>query len=151
MSYEKHGLLFTLPYPQQHLMHIDLGMSIQRPERLVHEQDLRLDDQGSHQGCALPHASRQRRRIDIFETLQAGLIDAGCDPFLAFALGHAGKLQAIADIVGHGSPGKQRIALEYITDVRCRLSRYDWASINENLTTARPQERGDHIEDGALA
>ena len=123
MGHEQHRLLLALPDPQQDFVHVDLGVGIERAERLVHQQYLRLDDQRSHQRGALAHAARQRRRIGVLETLQAGLRDAGRDALLALGLGHAGKLQAVADIVGDGAPGKQRVALEHIADIGRRLAR----------------------------
>jgi hypothetical protein len=64
-------------------MHVDLGVGIERAERLVHQQYLRLHHQRSHQRRALAHAARQRRWIGMFETLQACLRHAGRDALLA--------------------------------------------------------------------
>jgi len=40
---------------------------VERGERLVHEQDLRLDDQGARKAHALPHSARQFLRIGGLE------------------------------------------------------------------------------------
>ena len=39
---EQHGLALALPEAQQHRMHVELGVGVERAERLVHQQDLRL-------------------------------------------------------------------------------------------------------------
>src|SRR5258708_9590983 len=62
VGYEQDGLLLAIPDPQQHLMHIDLGVSIERAERLVHQQYLWLNHQGSHQRRPLAHAARESGR-----------------------------------------------------------------------------------------
>ena len=58
MRHEQDRLLLALPDPQQHVVHIDLGMGIKCTERLVHQQYLRLDDQRPHQRRALTHSTR---------------------------------------------------------------------------------------------
>src|SRR5262249_8149193 len=42
---KQHGLLRSVPEPQQDFVHLDLGMGIERSERLIHEEDLRLHNQ----------------------------------------------------------------------------------------------------------
>ena len=58
MGHEQDRLLLAIPDPQQHVMHVDLGVGIERAERLVHQQYLRLHDQRSHQRRTLTHAAR---------------------------------------------------------------------------------------------
>ncbi len=132
-------------------MHVDLGMGIERAERLVHQQDLRLDHQRAHQRRALPHAARQRRRIGFLKTLQSRLRDAGRDARLLLRGGYARKLQAIADIGADRAPRKQRVALKDITDIGRRLAGNHRHAVDQDLAAARPDQRRDHVEDGALA
>ena len=82
MRHEQNRLLLALPDPEQHVVHIDLGVGIKRTKRLVHQQDLRLDDQCSHQRSALTHSARQGRRVCLFEALQASLRHAGRNALL---------------------------------------------------------------------
>ena len=42
VGHEQHGLLLALPDIQQHLVHVELGVGVERAERLVHQQDLGL-------------------------------------------------------------------------------------------------------------
>ena len=85
VGHEQHGLARVLPEIEQHRMHVELGVGIERAERLVHQQDFRLRDQGAHQRHALAHAARQRRRIEAAEAVEAGLVDRLVDPGAAFA------------------------------------------------------------------
>ena len=73
-------------------MHVDLGVGIERAERFVHQQDLRLHHQRSHQRRALTHAARQRRGIGVFKALEACLRHARRDALLALCLGNARQL-----------------------------------------------------------
>src|SRR5882724_5685478 len=69
MRHEQNRLLFALPDSKQNVVHIDLGVGIERTERLIHQQNLRLDDQRSHQRSALTHSARQGRGVSLFEAL----------------------------------------------------------------------------------
>ena len=126
-------------------------MRIQRAERLVHQQDRRIEAECARQSHALAHALGQRLRIGVFEALQACLDDGGRDTLSSFGVGYAGELQAIADIVGHRAPGKQRIALEDVADVGRRLAGDDGLAVDQNLAAGRLHQRGDHVEDRALS
>src|ERR1700732_4582420 len=44
---EQHGLALALPNFQKRLMHLKLGMGVERAERLVHQQDLGLENKGA--------------------------------------------------------------------------------------------------------
>ena len=68
-------------------MHVELGVGVERAERLVHQQDLGLRDQRAHQRHALAHAARQRRRIEAGEAVEPGLVDRLGDARLALAAG----------------------------------------------------------------
>ncbi len=63
VRYEYHGLLPSLPEAQKYRMHVDLRMCVERAERLVHEQDLRLDDNTALSEAAFnPEQDRLRIR-----------------------------------------------------------------------------------------
>jgi hypothetical protein len=47
VRHQQDRLLLAFPDPQQHLMHIDLGMGIQGAKRLVHQKNLRFDHYSS--------------------------------------------------------------------------------------------------------
>ncbi len=91
---------------------------IERREGLVHQQDRRLGGEGARQPDALLHAAGELVRIFLRPWREADQLELLCDPRLALGLGHAGELQAEADILGHGAPGQQRELLEHHGDAR---------------------------------
>jgi len=50
-------------------------MRVERAEGLVHEEDLRIDDERAHEGDPLPHAPRQGGGKHLLETLETGELD----------------------------------------------------------------------------
>src|ERR1035437_8259382 len=85
------------------------------------------------------------------KTLQAGLGERGFGAFAAFRGGSAGQLQCLADICLYRQPGKQRVPLEPVTDLRVRAARVDRLAVDQNFPAAGGQQRGDHVQDRALA
>src|SRR5262249_20672528 len=65
---EQHGLLVAFPDPEQHFLHQRSGLIIQRPERLVEQQDLGIVGEGTRDGRALLHAAGQLLRPVIFKS-----------------------------------------------------------------------------------
>lgn len=57
MGDEEAGLFFTLPRFQQLGLELGTGLSIQRAERLVHQQDFRIGGVGAGDCDALLHAA----------------------------------------------------------------------------------------------
>ena len=72
---EQHGLALALPQAQQHRVHVELGVGVERAERLVHQEDFGSGNQRAHQRHALAHAARQRGGIEAAEAVEAGLVD----------------------------------------------------------------------------
>src|SRR5215471_2378608 len=56
---EERGLLVLLPDAEQLVAHRLAGLRVERAERLVEEQDLRVDGERPRDADALPHAARQ--------------------------------------------------------------------------------------------
>ena len=52
----------------------ELGLEIKRCKGLVEKKDVRVVDQSAGKRHALAHASRQRRRIIVGETIEAQLV-----------------------------------------------------------------------------
>ena len=53
----------------------ELGLEVERRERLVEQQHLRLVDQRARERHALAHAARERRGIVVGEAVQAELVE----------------------------------------------------------------------------
>ena len=92
------------------------GQHVEGRERLVHQQDLRLDDQRAGEADALAHAARQLLRIGGFEAVEADEVDRLQRPLARLVERHALRPRADLDVVEHGQPGKQREALEHHRD-----------------------------------
>jgi len=107
MGHEQNRLLFAFPDSEQDFVHIDLGVGIERAERFVHQQYLRLDHQRPHQRRALAHAAGQCRWIGRLEAAKKAGAKAtynSKDPANAKKLmADTGGAFAVVDFVGSES------------------------------------------------
>ena len=102
---------------QQRPVHLELGVGIERPEGLVHQQDLGLHDQRAHQRHALPHAAREHPRETLpSKPARPATSIARRDLRPALVARHAGDLEPVADIRLDGAPRKHGVALEDVAD-----------------------------------
>ena len=67
---EQHRLAVGVPQFQQQIAHDLPGLGVERPERLVHQQDLRIADQHLGEADALALAARQHVRIAVGESAE---------------------------------------------------------------------------------
>ncbi len=67
MGDEQHRLAVGIPQLQQEVAHDLSGLGIERPERLVHQQDLGIADQHLREANALALTAREHMRIAIAE------------------------------------------------------------------------------------
>ncbi len=51
------------------------GENVQRRERLVHQENCRIDDEGARKADALAHAAGKLSRIGIFKSVEADEFD----------------------------------------------------------------------------
>ena len=146
---EQHRLAVPAPEVEQQIAHDLPGLGIERPERLVHQEDPGIADQDLGKADALALAARQHVRITVGETAEAD----GAEPVLR-ALERLGTRRACdfetdCDIVDRSLPGEQRIGLEEIAgiavDIRKRTAE------NSHRSGGRPQQARGDIEQGGLA
>ena len=64
-------LRFGRPQLEQLVLHQLARLDVERGERLVHQQDLRIEDQHLRQRHALAHAARELVRIAVLEAREA--------------------------------------------------------------------------------
>ena len=117
---EEHGRAVLLPQAEQMLVQARPGEGVERRERLVEEQHLRLGHEGAGDGDALLLAAGQLARP------AAGMLDeadaGGARGRRALAaLGGGRSVEPEADIVGDGQPGQEARLLEDDADGRVRL------------------------------
>ena len=82
---KNHGLRRPLPDVQKLRLHQAAGLRIKRAERLVHQQDLRIEGEGAGDRGPLLHPAGQLRRIAVLEAGEPDHVDEGLRAPLAFA------------------------------------------------------------------
>ncbi|HJX22670.1 MAG TPA: hypothetical protein VJ454_16865, partial [Steroidobacteraceae bacterium] len=118
MGHEDHGLGRALPDAEQFGLHQAAGLGVERAERLVHQQDFRIEGERACDRGALLHAAGQLRGVTVLETGKPDKIDEGLRALLALGARQPHALEAIEDIGAHGLPGEQRKMLEDDAAVR---------------------------------
>ena len=73
---EEHRLLLLGPEREQLVLHQLAGLDVERRERLVHEQDVGVEDERLRQADALSHAARELVRIAVAEAAEADALAA---------------------------------------------------------------------------
>ena len=74
--------LFT-PQSEQQIFELQLGLRVQGPERLVHQQDGRIQGKGARQSATLTHAVGQRLGVLVHEIAQANALWLHVDSAMA--------------------------------------------------------------------
>ena len=64
-------LRLARPQLEQLVLHQLARLDVERRERLVHQQDLRVEDQHLRERDALPHSARQLVRVAVLEAREA--------------------------------------------------------------------------------
>ena len=104
---EQHGLSGFRPDLQQLLLHRFAGLRVERCERLVHQQDLRVHDQRAREIDALLHAAGELVGIMVLEAGEADHVDemrrARPSPRACRRRGIRGRRRTLPSTVRHGS------------------------------------------------
>ena len=126
---------------------------IQRRQRLVQQQDARLDRQGPGQGHALALAARDLVDPALGEMGDAHQLKHPPDPRVALGPGDAAQAQAVADIASHGHVGKQGVGLEHHADAAAldRQRRHILVVEPDAPAGVRPLQPRDQAQQGGLA
>jgi hypothetical protein len=89
MGDEQRGAVVLLPHLHQHQVHLVARDGIQRAERLVHQQQVGLVDQGATDGDALAHAAGELARLVMVEAAEADLVEQVGGPRARRRIGRA--------------------------------------------------------------
>ena len=95
--------------------HAQLGVQV--GQRLVHQEGLRLADDGPAHRDPLPLAAGQRGRLALEVRLQAEHLGGLVDPALDLVLGRLAQLQAEREVLLDGHVRVQGVVLEHHRDV----------------------------------
>ena len=141
---EQHRLAVGLPQVQQEVAHDLPRLRVERPERLVHQQDFRIADQDLREPDALPLPAGQHMRIAVAETIEADARKPRLRLCARFRRRHAGDLEANRDILERGFPRKQGIGLKQIT--RPAVQRVERLAENPDRPRRRRPQPGCDIQ-----
>ena len=110
----------TLIDPQQLVLEDLPGLRVQRAERLVHQQDIRLERERARETDPLLHAARKLVGIVPFESLETHESDEPGDALPHLIGRKAGQLEAVSHVLAHALPRHQPEVLEHHGHVAAR-------------------------------
>ena len=93
--------------------HLEAQLRVEVRERLVHQHERRLDDDGAGDRHALLLAAGELARQLVLLAPQADEVQRLVDLAVDLGLGRAAHLQAEADVLAHVEMGKERVVLEH--------------------------------------
>src|SRR5688572_24752449 len=95
VRHEEHGLARRVPDPQELGLHELSRLRVERGEWLVHEEDRRIDGEGSREVRALLHATGELIRVAILEPGQPDKLDVRLCAVASFLARNAGTDEAV--------------------------------------------------------
>ncbi len=113
---EEHGRAGLAPQAQQLIAHQQARLLVERAERLVEQDEPRLQDERARDANTLAHAAGELRRIRAHEIGEPHEGERVVDPAADLARLHAGAAQPERHVVPHAEPGKARVLLEHDPD-----------------------------------
>src|SRR5829696_237030 len=110
---EQDGLLRGVPDPEQLRLHQLPRLGIEGGERLIHQQDLRIDREGAREVGPLLHAAGELVGVFPLEPGQTDHLDERDRGRLGLLLLHALADEAVGDVREDAVPGEQGRVLEH--------------------------------------
>jgi hypothetical protein len=130
-------------------VHVFARHGIERAERLVHEQDRRIVDEGAADADALLHAARKLVRVFALEAGQADHLDV----FARDGFEH--RAVALLDLDRHhhvlddGAPGQENRRLEHDAELAARSAQL--LAVHPDLAGGAIEDAGQDLQQRALA
>ncbi len=151
---DEHRGLVALPHQAHELgAQIARGHLVERGERLVAQQNFRIDREGARDRHALAHAARERVRIVVLVAGEAEPRQPA--PRGLLRLGRIGveDLQAEPHIVERATPRHQPVVLEHDADLAAEKFELAERIVADDtgLAGTRLDQAGDDVEHGGLA
>src|SRR5437016_2891715 len=110
---EQDRLAASFPDAHELRLHDLAGLRVERRERLVHQQNLRVDRQRTREIDPLAHAARELARMVIFESVEADELQELLGA-LPFGRAHSARHLPPDDrVCEHGAPRQEVVGLEY--------------------------------------
>ena len=146
---EHHGGRRQRPQLQQLVFHQRARLHVQRPERLVHQQDLRFVDQALGQGNPLAHPAAELAGVAVLEPRQPHARDPVARPPARLLPRHPAVDRPGGDVVQHVLPWEDRIGLEHVAGVAADPR--NGLAEHEHPAPAGRFEPGDQTQRGRFA
>src|SRR5471032_280071 len=133
-------------------LHVFAQLLVQCTQRLVHQDQLRLEHQCTRQSHTLLLAAGQLRRVAMGEGVQLHHAQYPFDPLADLALVQTAHRQRKAQVFRHGHVREQGVILEHHADIPLvRRNVVDRAAAQLNFTRRRGFETREHHQAGGLA
>ncbi len=133
-------------------LHLLAQLQVERAERLVQQQHLRLVDDRAGQRDPLPLAAGELRGPAAAVAGQAHHGERLVDPLAPPRPRHPLDAQPVLDVLGHGHVGEQRVILEHGVDVAVvRRAEGHVLAAQLDAPGVGPVEPGDQPQQGGLA
>ena len=134
------------------VLHLLAELAVERTERLVHEHDLRLEDQCSRNCHALLLPPRKLVRPPVPEAAKLHHVEHPGDAPLDLRLARLAHLQGVGDVLEHRHVREQGVVLEHHADVALvRRQVVDGAPFENDVAVGGGFESGEHHQAGGLA
>jgi len=146
---EDRRLLGLAPDAEKLLLHRLSRLRVERGERLVEQEQLRVGREGAREVDALLHTAGELGRPAVGEAGETDEIDQLPRDVAPFPLLAALHLEAVHHVARHGSPGKQARRLEDHRAVR--TGRRDLAVVEQKRPGGDREQPVDGVEEGGLA
>ena len=138
--------------PLQLDLHLLAQLVVERGERLVEQQHLRLRRERARQRHALLLAAGDLAGASVLQLLHVDELQHRVDACLDLGLRLAQHLQAKADVVGHRHVREQRVGLEDGVDRPLeRRQRRDVLAVEQDFAVGRIVEAGDQPQQRRLS
>src|SRR5438105_4709533 len=138
------------PQTEHFIAHEQPRLRIKRAERLVQENEPRLQHKSASDAHALAHAAGELRRIGAGEIGETHEGERVANPPAHFRLGHAAAAQAERRIVPHREPGETGILLENDPDP-VRNGAAHRIALKDDSAGGRLLEPRQHFQQGGFA
>ena len=127
-------------------------LEVERAERLVEQQHLRVHHERARERDALLHAAGELRGLGLLATGQVHQLERLAGLLVALLLADLALLEPVGDVVEHGHVREQRVGLEDRVDVALvRRDADGGAAVDLDLALGRLVEAGDHPQRRRLA
>ena len=140
VGHEQGGRTVRLDQVEEQHAQAPRGRLVERDERLVEQQQRRLDHERPGDGRPARHAEREPRGVDLGGAVEPDLVQGAPDPGR-----DVGRLrQDQRQILGHRAPGQEARLLEDVGEPARAVGR-------PHLALEVAVEAGDHVEERGLA